>query len=153
MAVASSDWSDLDSLHAQSLMLTDAQTPFLGTPSVPLQGRAIVRACRGADRDALSTPVSRGDRLNNSSNNTKQLDVNLGNRESPLPFGFNFSAGAGRPPPLWRARAGPPLPAGPATYLGSALHALKPQGAQRDSLSELLLYKRKCLATSARESL
>ena len=40
MGVVNNDWCDsvlLNSLHVQTLMLTDFQTPFLGTPLVPLK--------------------------------------------------------------------------------------------------------------------
>ena len=39
MGVVSNKWFDsvlLNSLHVQTLMLTDVRTPFLGTPLVPL---------------------------------------------------------------------------------------------------------------------
>ena len=48
MGVVSNNWFDcftLDYLHVQTLMLTDDQTPFLGTPLAPL--------------DMLLFPVSR----------------------------------------------------------------------------------------------
>ena len=43
MGIASNNWFDrvltLNSLHVQTLVLTHVQTPFLGTPLVPLQVR------------------------------------------------------------------------------------------------------------------
>ena len=38
--------STLNSLHAQTLMLTDAQNPFLGTPLAPLEGLGCERGFR-----------------------------------------------------------------------------------------------------------
>ena len=37
MGVVISNWFDRVSLHVQTLMLTDVQTPFLGTPLAPLK--------------------------------------------------------------------------------------------------------------------
>ena len=51
MGVASYNWlarATLNSLHARTLVLTDVQTPFLGTPLVPLviNGRRLVQTGR-----------------------------------------------------------------------------------------------------------
>ena len=44
MGLVSSNWFDtLDMLHVQILMLTDVQTPFLGTPLVPLKDFACLQ--------------------------------------------------------------------------------------------------------------